>query len=162
MRVEQQQRPIVRRRAHVVDEQSHADATISRAHHRSDQQLADRVVVPDVVLQVEAALGEIDEGEARKERIGTAGIRLMPDGPFNSVILRAATRPSDVESAVSASADEGLDVCVFGSEAQPAHTRRAMPGTANRPRRSPAGRERVKVRRLRVVRNGLPGSRPDA
>ena len=63
--------------------------------------------MPAVVLQVEAALGEIDEGEARKERIGTVGIRLMPDGPFNSVILRAATRPSDVESAVSASADEG-------------------------------------------------------
>ena len=59
----------------------------------------------------------------------------MPDGPFNSVILRAATRPSDVESAVSASADEGLHVCVFGSEAQAAHTRRAMPGTANRARR---------------------------
>ena len=60
---------------------------------------------------------------------------MMPDGPFNSVILRAATRPSDVESAVSASADEGLDVCVFGSEAQAAHTRRAMPGTAIRTRR---------------------------
>ena len=59
----------------------------------------------------------------------------MPDGPFNSVILRAATRPSDVESTVSASADEGLHVCVFGSEAQAAHTRRAMPGTANRTRR---------------------------
>jgi hypothetical protein len=60
---------------------------------------------------------------------------LTPDGPFNSVILRAAIRPSDVESAVSASADEGLHVCVFGSEAQAAHTKRAMAGTANRTRR---------------------------
>jgi hypothetical protein len=59
----------------------------------------------------------------------------MPDGPFNSVILRAATRPSDVESAVSASADEGLHMCVFGSEAQAAHTKSAMPGTANWTRR---------------------------
>jgi len=59
----------------------------------------------------------------------------MPDGPFNSVILRAATRPSDVESAVSASADEGLYVCVFGSEAQAAHTRRAMPTKASRTQR---------------------------
>jgi hypothetical protein len=76
VRVEQQQRPIVRRRADVVDEQSHADATISRAHHGRDQQLADRVVLPAVVLQVEAALGEIDEAEARKERIGTAGYQV--------------------------------------------------------------------------------------
>src|SRR5580765_193372 len=59
----------------------------------------------------------------------------MPDGPLNSDIRRAAPRPSDVESAVSASADEGLYVCVFGSEAQAAHTRRAMPATANRTRR---------------------------
>ena len=66
---------------------------------------------------------------------GPRGISLMPDGPFNSVILRAATRPSDVESAVSASADEGLHVCVFGSEAQAADMRRVMPSTANRTRR---------------------------
>jgi hypothetical protein len=32
--------------------------------------------VPAVVLQVEAALGEIDEGEARKERIGTVGYQV--------------------------------------------------------------------------------------
>src|SRR5215203_7119273 len=74
----------------------------------------------------------------------------MPDGPFNSVILRAATRPSDVESAVSASADEGLDVCVFGSEAQAAHTRRAIPGRANRMRRPSERGERLIVRRLHV------------
>ena len=73
MRVEQQQRLIVRRGAHVVDEEAHPDATIGGAQDGSDQQLADRVVVPDVVLQVEAALGEIDEGETGQERIGTAG-----------------------------------------------------------------------------------------
>jgi subtilisin family serine protease len=55
---------------------------------------------------------------------------------------------------VSASADDGVHVWVFGSEAQPAHTRRPMPSTANRPRRSLPGRERVMVRRLRLVRNG--------
>ena len=57
---------------------------------------------------------------------------MIPQGPFNSVILRAATRPSDVESAVSASADEGVYVRVFGSEALAAHARRRMPSTANR------------------------------
>src|SRR6185436_2761067 len=48
----------------------------SRAHHGPDQQLAHGVVVPDVVLQVEAALGELDEGEARQERIGTVGYQV--------------------------------------------------------------------------------------
>ena len=85
---------------------------------------------------------------------GPSGIRLMPDGASNSAILRTTTRPSDVESAVSASADEGVHVCVFGSEAQPAHTRSPMPSTANRPPRPLAGSERVMVRRLRVVCNG--------
>src|SRR3954470_18018823 len=54
----------------------------------------------------------------------------MPEGPSNSVILRAATRPRDVDS-VPTSAEEGLDVCVFGSEAHDAHARRAMPVRTN-------------------------------
>ena len=59
----------------------------------------------------------------------------MPDGAFSSIILCATTRPSDVESAVSVSADEGVTVRVFGSEAQAAHMTRAMAGTASRARR---------------------------
>src|SRR4051812_16496734 len=74
----------------------------------------------------------------------------MPDGPCNSVILRAATRPSDVEAVVSASADEGLHVWYFGSEAQPAHTRNARPGTANRRRRPLERGEGAMAWRLRI------------
>ena len=63
----------------IVDEQPHLDPTISRLHHAIDDDPAGRIAVPDVVLHVEAALGQVaqrqtdDEGFASMVQEAEAG-----------------------------------------------------------------------------------------
>ena len=63
----------------IVDEQPHLDPTSSRLHHAVDDDPASRIAVPDVVLHVEAALGQVaqrqtdDEGFASVVQEAEAG-----------------------------------------------------------------------------------------
>ena len=70
----------------------------------------------------------------------------MPEGPFRSAILATAARPSEVEPAVSESADEGVAVRTLGSEAQPAHATTPTHASAVQTRRACAEGESVIVR----------------
>jgi hypothetical protein len=51
-------------RVQVVEQQAHLHATVGRGHHARQQQLADLVAEPHVVLQVERVAGRVDQGEA--------------------------------------------------------------------------------------------------
>ena len=63
----------------IVDEQPHLDPTIRRLHHAVEDDPASRIAVPDVVLHVEAALGQVaqrqtdDEGFASVVQEAEAG-----------------------------------------------------------------------------------------
>jgi len=69
----------------VVEQEPHADTAVGRATHGVQQQAAREVVVPDVVLQVDAADGGIDERDARPARS-----------------FRAASASGDVDSTTGA------------------------------------------------------------
>ena len=63
----------------IVDEEPHPDPAIGRLHHPVDDDPAGRIAVPDVVLHVETALGQVgqrqtdDEGLARLAQEAEAG-----------------------------------------------------------------------------------------
>ena len=51
----------------IIDEQAHPDPTISRLHHAVDDDPASRIAVPDVVLHVEGALGQVAQRQTDDE-----------------------------------------------------------------------------------------------
>ena len=63
----------------IVDEEPHPDPAIGRLHHVVDDDPAGRIAVPDIVLHVEASLGQVgqrqtgDEGLARLAQEAEAG-----------------------------------------------------------------------------------------
>ena len=73
VRVQRQQRRVEPLGIDVVEQQAHAHATLGRGVHLARQQVADQVVVPHVVLQVQAAPGQACRGGARGERVQAVG-----------------------------------------------------------------------------------------
>lgn len=71
MRVECRQQVVEAIGVVVVEQQTHPHAAIGRAQQGLQQQGAGIVVVPDVVLRVDALLGRIGELDARRERVAT-------------------------------------------------------------------------------------------
>ena len=51
----------------IVDEQPHPDPAIGRPHHAVDDDPAGRIAVPDVVLHVEASLGQVGQRQTDDE-----------------------------------------------------------------------------------------------
>ena len=51
----------------IVDEQAHLDPAIGRLHHAIDDDPASRISVPDVVLHVEGALGQVAQRQTDDE-----------------------------------------------------------------------------------------------
>ena len=51
----------------IVDEQPHRDPTIRRLHHAVEDDPAGRIAVPDVILHVEAALGQVAQRQTDDE-----------------------------------------------------------------------------------------------
>jgi hypothetical protein len=70
MAVECQQLGIVRRGADVVEQQTHPHAAVGCIEQTVRQHLAGGVAVPDVILHVEAFLGEFGQAEACQEGVG--------------------------------------------------------------------------------------------
>ena len=71
LRVERGERFVEAAGVVVVEQQPHPDAAIGGAAQCVEQQRAREVVVPDVVLHIEAALGDIGEPNPRGERIAS-------------------------------------------------------------------------------------------
>jgi len=55
----------------IVDEQPHPDPTIGRLHHAVDDDPASRIAVPDVVLHVEAAFGQVGQRQTDDEGLAS-------------------------------------------------------------------------------------------
>ena len=76
MGIDQQQMLVVRVCTEIVDQQAHAHAAIGCAKQMFQQQAAGDVVVPDVVLHVQAALRGLGQHEACDEGIHAARQRV--------------------------------------------------------------------------------------
>ena len=72
MRIERGERRIEAARVLVVEQEADADAALRRLPQRLEHQVAGRVGVPDVVLDVEAALGRAGDDHPRRERVAAA------------------------------------------------------------------------------------------
>ena len=107
MRVERGERGIEPVGVEVVEQQPHAHAPLGRLPERLEQQVADLVAMPDVVLRVE----RLFRGSASRTRAANAsrgsGSAWMPVLPGFAAMPGATARPSLVP-AVSVRAD-GLD-----------------------------------------------------
>ncbi|KAG1535106.1 hypothetical protein G6F50_015386 [Rhizopus delemar] len=86
MRIERHHQRILDPGVHVVEQDAHAHAAFGRVIQRLGHQVADQVVVPDVVLQVQAASCVRGDHRAGRERIhaiaeerdaGLAGMGLL-------------------------------------------------------------------------------------
>ena len=55
----------------IVDKQAHPDPAIGRLHHAVDDDPASRIAVPDVVLHVEAALGQVGQRQTDNEGLAS-------------------------------------------------------------------------------------------
>ena len=62
----------------VVEQQPHAHAALGRLPERLEQQVADLVAMPDVVLHIERPFGGGGEQDARGERVAGVGKRVDP------------------------------------------------------------------------------------
>jgi hypothetical protein len=78
MGVQSGQREVVGAGVHVVQQQAHAHAAVGRAHQFARQHPAGQVVVPDVVLHVEAALGVARRQPPQRERLDAIGDQPEP------------------------------------------------------------------------------------
>lgn len=76
MRVERGQLLVEPDRVVVVEQQPHPHAAVGRSAQGAEQQRAGLVVVPDVVLHVERALGGARKQHARSERVEPVGQRM--------------------------------------------------------------------------------------
>jgi hypothetical protein len=68
--IERREQTVHPRGVVVIEQQPHTHTAIRGATQRIEQQAAGEIVVPDVVLQVEAAGRGIDERDARGEGVG--------------------------------------------------------------------------------------------
>ena len=58
---------------HVVDQQAHAHAAVGGLQEFGDERTADDVILDQVVLDVDAALGRLGENNARGKRVDAVG-----------------------------------------------------------------------------------------
>src|SRR5690606_22415660 len=93
MRVQRQQRRVLARGVDVVEQHAHAHAALGRLPGLVHQQVAGEVVVPDVVLQVQAA-----PGLARGQ--GPGGERIQPVGQQDRPGLARVPRQQRLQFAV--------------------------------------------------------------
>lgn len=101
MCVQGRQHCVEPRNAVVVEKQSHPHPALCRGMDRFQQQRSRTITVPDVVLQIEAALGRPGEGDTRGKGFPRIGEQFDPGGTRMARALFAAPRASAV-SATSA------------------------------------------------------------
>ena len=78
MRVERREARVEAARPQVVDQQAHPHAALGGRQQAPEHEAPRRVVVEDVDLQVDRALGLLDQPDARRERVEAAAEHVEP------------------------------------------------------------------------------------
>ena len=115
----------------VVEQQPHPHPPLGRLPERLEQEVANLVAMPDVVLGVERLFGGIGEQDARGERIARIGQRMDARLAGIRGDAGAIARPSRVP-AVSVRAVVSTRSFGGGSVAQPVATTTNAPTTYDR------------------------------
>ena len=89
----------------IVDEEPHPDPAIGRLHHVVDDDPAGRIAVPDVVLHVEATLGQVASARRAMKASRPWLKRLKPERPGCS----SAAGPKNWPSLVDAGSSNAVD-----------------------------------------------------